>query len=65
MAQIGEEDIQFYDVLQAATGSFGDGSQVVENAADLRFNSFHDFHAGRVQRYLTGQVDGVADLDGL
>ena len=66
VAQVGEEDIQFYDVLQAAAGGFADGRQVAEHLFDLRFHvTVNQLHGFRHQRNLAGQIHGRASLDGL
>src|SRR5690606_28876587 len=65
VAQVGQEDVELDDILQRAAGRFGHGLEVLEHLYGLRFETFHQLHALRVQRDLPGQVDGVADLDGL
>src|SRR5690606_16825395 len=65
VVQVGQEDVQLDDVLQLAAGGFGHQCQVVEYPADLGFEALDHFHGLRVQRDLSGQIHGIADLDRL
>src|SRR5690554_5028330 len=65
VGQIGEEYIQFYNVIQAATGSSGYGLQIVEDLACLCFKAADQLHADRVKGDLSRQVNCLPDLDGL
>jgi hypothetical protein len=66
VGQVGQVGIELDDLVQAATGGFAHGFQVLEYLMGFSGKAtFHHGHAGRVQRDLAGQVNGVASLHGL
>src|SRR3990167_8754238 len=65
VAEVGEENVQFDDVFEAATGRFGHRLEVLEHLYGLGFKAFDQLHGGGVEGDLPGHVDGVAGFDRL
>src|SRR4029077_20791630 len=59
--QIGEVDVHLDGLRERDAGGLRHRLEILEHAADLRLDvTAHQLHGGRVERYLPGQVHGVA-----
>ena len=62
---VSEEDVEFDDVAEVATGCLANRKQVGEDALDLCRKIVFDFHGFGVERDLSGEEDEVAGAHGL